>query len=94
MTAPMPTDDEFRELVRNVLAWAPEADPLDVERAIRQAWGLPAIDHHDMLPLAFVGAMLRAEIPADHVVQIVAMAKMLLTSMRRWQPPSDTDTPV
>jgi hypothetical protein len=71
---PAPLD----ELVERAQSWFPDVDPPQLKRVIEQSFSLNRYDDHDLIAFAFVCSMLKASIPIEDVVQIVAFTKLNL----------------
>jgi hypothetical protein len=82
-----PGPDEFPSTVEGLIqqarAWFPDADPAQLGRAVEQSLTLRNYDDHGLTAFAFVVSMLKAGIPIEDVVQIVALTKVNLMGQHR-----------
>jgi hypothetical protein len=80
----MPGSDDApviaEELTQRARLWFPDVDPVQLARAVEQAFALKSYDDHGLTAFAIVVSMLKVGIPVEDVVQVVALTKLNLMS--------------
>lgn len=80
----MPGSDDtpltVEELMTRARLWFPDTDPVQLARAVEQAFAIKSYDDHDLTAFAFVLSMLKVGIPVEDVIQVVALTKLNLMS--------------